>query len=85
MSERERIELAFALGEDDLARFIAASGLDRAEALRRLRAGHERGRVRSACAASSPLPGAGRLVSEVEVDLLDLPAALRERWLEVKD
>jgi hypothetical protein len=39
-----------ALGDDDLDLFVRASGLDRAEALRRLRAGRRRGRLPSRCA-----------------------------------
>ena len=36
MSVRARIELALSLGDDDLARYMGASGLDRARALERL-------------------------------------------------
>jgi len=54
LSAEERIELAFRLGEDDLRLFMAASGLDRAAALRHLRAQRQRGRTPSAC-ASGPL------------------------------
>jgi hypothetical protein len=50
MPVAERIALALALGDDDLDLFVRASGLDRAEALRRLRAGRRRGRLPSRCA-----------------------------------
>lgn len=51
MSVAERIALALALGDQDLERFVRASGLPREEALRRLRAGRQRGRAHSRCAA----------------------------------
>ena len=47
----ERIELAFALGEADLALFVRASGLDRETALARLRASRRAGRQPSRAAA----------------------------------
>lgn len=50
----QRIELAFALGEEDLRLFMAASGLDRASALRHVRAQRQRGRRPSGCAAEPP-------------------------------
>jgi hypothetical protein len=53
LSPRERIELAFALGEDDLAIFMRVSGLSRAVALPRLRAARQQGRVPSLSAAVS--------------------------------
>jgi hypothetical protein len=51
LSPRERIDLAFALGEDDLALFMRVSGLSRAAALARLRAARQQGRVPSLSAA----------------------------------
>ena len=50
MAASERIEMALRLGDEDLHRFRAASGLGRQEALARLRAQRQRGRVPSACA-----------------------------------
>jgi hypothetical protein len=47
MSPRARIVVALTLGDDDLALFVRASGLDRAEALKRLRAGRRIGRAPS--------------------------------------
>jgi hypothetical protein len=47
MSPRSRIVLALTLGDDDLALFVRASGLDRVEALKRLRAGRRIGRAPS--------------------------------------
>jgi hypothetical protein len=47
---RARIELALSLGDDDLELFVRASGLDRASALARLRAGRRHGRTPSRCA-----------------------------------
>lgn len=44
MSPGERLELALSLGEDDLQLFCSAQGLDREEALRRLRIQRARGR-----------------------------------------
>lgn len=46
---RDRIALALALGDDDLALFARAAGLDRREALERLRAARRRGRLASGC------------------------------------
>ena len=51
LSPSERIELAFALGEADLALFVRASGLDRETALARLRASRQTGRQPSRAAA----------------------------------
>jgi hypothetical protein len=51
LSPAERIELAFALGEADLALFVRASGLDRETALARLRASRRTGRRLSRAAA----------------------------------
>lgn len=48
---RDRIALALALGEADLDLYVRVSGLDRPEALRRLRAQRARGR-RPSCAAA---------------------------------
>ena len=47
-----RIELALRLGDDDLARFVEASGLDPEVALCRLRATRRRGRTPSASAGT---------------------------------
>ncbi len=49
----ERIALALALGDDDLALFVRSSGLDRADALRRLRARRAQGRSPSDAAKVS--------------------------------
>lgn len=46
----ERIALALSLGDEDLARYAAHSGLDADEARRRLRAQHARGRTPSRAA-----------------------------------
>jgi hypothetical protein len=46
---KDRIALALALGDDDLALFVRASGLDRPTALARLRATRRHGRTPSAC------------------------------------
>lgn len=54
LSAVQRIELAFALGEEDLRLFMSASGLDRATALRHVRAQRQQGRRPSACAAEPP-------------------------------
>lgn len=43
----ERIHLALALGDDDLALFVQASGLDPDQARRRLRNARSHGRVSS--------------------------------------
>jgi hypothetical protein len=40
----ERIELAFALGEEDLLRYMATTGLTREEALSRIRIERQHGR-----------------------------------------
>jgi len=50
----DRIELALALGDDDLRLFMAASGLDRAGALARVRAQRRRGRTPSQSASAEP-------------------------------
>ena len=47
----ERIALAFRLGDDDLALYVRASGLDGDEARRRLRARRQIGRTPSRSAA----------------------------------
>jgi len=44
MTPAERIELAFAIGEEDLALYIAANGLTRDEALARIRIERQSGR-----------------------------------------
>lgn len=53
MPVRERIALALALGDEDLELFARSSGLDRAEALRRLRDGRRRGRHPSRAAGDA--------------------------------
>ena len=40
----ERVELAYALGEEDLLRYMATDGLERDEALSRIRAERQYGR-----------------------------------------
>jgi hypothetical protein len=50
MPIRERIQLALTLGERDIEIFVRSTGVDRHEALRRLRARRRRGRIPSACA-----------------------------------
>jgi len=47
LSPKARIELAFALGEQDLDLFMRATGLDRDAARRRLRSARYRGRTPS--------------------------------------
>jgi hypothetical protein len=47
LSPEARIELAFALGEQDLVLFMRATGLARDAALRRLRSSRQRGRTPS--------------------------------------
>lgn len=49
MTIAERIALALALGDDDLAQFVRSSGLEPSVALRRLRARRQDGRTPSAC------------------------------------
>ena len=49
----ERIQLALALGDEDLALFVRSSGLDRADALQRLRARRAHGRCPSGAAVVS--------------------------------
>ena len=49
----ERIQLALALGDEDLALFVRSSGLDRADALQRLRARRAQGRRPSVAAVVS--------------------------------
>jgi len=49
---QERIALALALGDDDLALFVRTSGLDLETARRRLRSQRQHGRVPSACAST---------------------------------
>jgi len=44
MTPAERIELAFAIGEEDLSLYIAANGLTREEALSRIRVERQSGR-----------------------------------------
>ena len=51
MPVADRIALALALGDDDLALYVTASGLDPDEARRRLRGRRQRGRTPSASAA----------------------------------
>jgi hypothetical protein len=50
MSPGERIALALSLGDDDLELFVRTSGLERAEALERLRARRRHGRTPSRAA-----------------------------------
>jgi hypothetical protein len=50
LSAPDRVQLALALGDEDLDRFMGSSGLARDEALRRLRASRQRGRSPSVCA-----------------------------------
>ena len=50
VSVAARIELALTLGDDDLQQFMRTSGLEREEALRRVREQRARGRVPSAAA-----------------------------------
>jgi hypothetical protein len=50
MAVPERIQLALTLGDRDVEIFVRSTGVDRAEALRRLQARRRRGRVPSACA-----------------------------------
>jgi hypothetical protein len=52
MRPGERIHLALSLCDDDLALFVRASGLDRDDARRRLRATRARGRVPSRAATA---------------------------------
>ena len=54
LTAAQRIELAFALGDEDLRLFMSASGLDRAAALRHFRSQRQRGRRPSGCAAEPP-------------------------------
>jgi hypothetical protein len=44
MTPAERMELAFAIGEEDLVIYCAANGLTRAEALARIRVERQSGR-----------------------------------------
>jgi hypothetical protein len=53
LSIPERIALALALGDDDLALFVRTSGLDPATARQRLRAQRQHGRVPSISAGPS--------------------------------
>lgn len=50
----ERVELAWRLGDDDLAAYCAARRLDRVTALQRIRALRQMGRMPSRCAAEEP-------------------------------
>jgi hypothetical protein len=50
MPVHDRIRLALTLGERDIEIFVRSTGMDRQEALQRLRARRRRGRVPSACA-----------------------------------
>jgi len=54
MSVSDRVALALNLGDEDLERFMQASGLERQEARRRLAEQRRRGRTPSGCAASRP-------------------------------
>ena len=53
MSVHQRIALALSLGDDDLAVFVRASGLERSAALRHLRENRVHGRTPSACAGGT--------------------------------
>jgi hypothetical protein len=53
MPVRARIALALALGDDDLELFVRTSGLDRPEALKRLRPGRQYGRTPSRSAGDA--------------------------------
>ena len=55
MPVTERIALALFLGDEDLAVFVRSSGLEEAEARRRLRTQRQRGRTPSGCAAAPGL------------------------------
>lgn len=50
MPVHDRIKLALTLGERDIEIFVRSTGVDRQEALQRLRARRRRGRTPSACA-----------------------------------
>ena len=50
MSPGERVALALSLGDEDLELFVRTSGLERAAALERLRAGRRHGRTPSRAA-----------------------------------
>lgn len=50
---RERLRVALALGDDDLALFLRSSGLDRDQARERLRAQRARGRTPSRVATGA--------------------------------
>jgi hypothetical protein len=52
MSVPARVQLALSLGDDDLDLFVRSSGLDRADARRRLRASRARGRRLPSTAAA---------------------------------
>lgn len=52
LSVPERIALALALGDEDLALFVRTSGLELETARRRLRSQRQYGRVPSACASA---------------------------------
>jgi len=49
LSAEQRIELALALGDADLAALQAARGIDRAAAVRLVKRQRQAGRTRSAC------------------------------------
>jgi predicted alpha/beta-hydrolase family hydrolase len=51
MAVRDRIELALTLGDEDLARYLRASGVSRDQALRHLVAQRAAGRTPSAAAS----------------------------------
>jgi hypothetical protein len=54
MTPAERVELAFALGERDLAFFMAANGLSREEALAEIERSRQTGRRYSRCIDELP-------------------------------
>jgi len=54
LTAAERIELALALGAQDVELYAATAGLDRDEARRRLRAARRLGRASSPCSEERP-------------------------------
>jgi hypothetical protein len=49
LSNEERLELAFALGDEDVAEICAARGVSRAEGIRLLQRQRQAGRIPSKC------------------------------------
>jgi hypothetical protein len=56
LTPRERIDLAFSLGEDDLRLFMQTHRLDRPSAIARLRAQRQAGRSHSVASQFGPQP-----------------------------